>query len=205
MSFELPSQPSQPDYFDQLYTQSDDPWQFKSRWYERRKRTLTLACLPAQRYAYGFEPGCSNGELAARLATRCDRLLVSDGNDRAVALSSERLKNFSNVELRQAWQPKDWPSESFDLIVLSEFLFYLKPEAVAEIAAKAQATLTDGGVILACHWRHRFDQCAVTGDDAHVALKRLITLPQQCELVETDLRIDVWSSDRSVAQKEGLT
>lgn len=34
-------------YFNELFLNSDDPWAFKQRWYERRKRALTLAALPA--------------------------------------------------------------------------------------------------------------------------------------------------------------
>ena len=32
-------------YFDRLFETSDDPWAFRQRWYERRKRALTLAAL----------------------------------------------------------------------------------------------------------------------------------------------------------------
>ena len=35
-------------YFDQIY-QQPDPFQYRSRWYEARKRALTLACLPRPR------------------------------------------------------------------------------------------------------------------------------------------------------------
>ncbi len=199
------SQPDRPEYFNSMYATTDDPWKYKSRWYERRKRDLTLACLPSDRYARGFEPGCSNAELSARLATRCDRLLVSDGIDKAVALAEARLKNHAHVEVRKAWMPKDWPREKFDLIVLSEFLFYLSPAAVEEIAWKAQETLLPGGAILACHWRHPIEGFAVNGDDAHAILGRFIQLPNQCQLVEPDLRIDVWSSGPTVAEKEGLS
>jgi hypothetical protein len=41
--------PDQPAYFEAMFAKSDDPWKFKSRWYERRKRALTLACLPDDR------------------------------------------------------------------------------------------------------------------------------------------------------------
>ncbi|MFC6284824.1 MULTISPECIES: SAM-dependent methyltransferase [Polaromonas] len=205
MSLDPTSQPDRPEYFDAMFAKSDDPWKFQSRWYERRKRALTLACLPSDRYSYGFEPGCANGELSARLGTRCEKLLVSDGVDRAVALTRERLKDQKNVEVRKAWLPKDWPRDKFDLIVLSEFLFYLKADAVEEIAWKAQETLTPGGVILACHWRHPIEHCVITGDDAHKALEKFIQLPNQCHVVEPDLRIDVWCAGPTVAAREGLT
>jgi SAM-dependent methyltransferase len=197
--------PDQPAYFDAMFADSDDPWKFRSRWYERRKRALTLACLPAERYAHGFEPGCANGELSARLATRCDRLLVSDGIDKAVALTRQRLKDQNHVQVRKAWMPAEWPRDKFDLIVLSEFLFYLQPEAVEEIGSKAKETLLPGGVILACHWRHPIADCVLTGDDAHDILQRVIGLPRSCQVLEPDLRLEVWSAGPSVAEKEGLS
>lgn len=89
--------------------------------------------------------------------------------------------------------------------MLSEFLFYLQPEAVEEIAWKAQETLSGGGVILACHWRHPIEHCVINGDDVHVALQRFIRLPNQSRVVETDLRIDVWSAALTPAEKEGLS
>ena len=65
-------------YFDELCRRSDDPWRLREGWYERRKRSLTLALLPRPRYRNAFEPGCANGELTAELATRCDALLAAD-------------------------------------------------------------------------------------------------------------------------------
>ena len=65
-----------PDYFEQRFRASDDPWSFRTRWYEKRKRELTLASLPRQRYQRVFEPACANGELSAQLAERSDALLA---------------------------------------------------------------------------------------------------------------------------------
>lgn len=153
------------DYFDALFEQNADPWQFKSRWYETRKRALTLACLPQLHYASAYEPGCANGELSAALATRCDNLLVTDGARQAVAKSTARLVDFPHVRIQQAWVPLQWPQETFDLIVLSEF----------------------------------------NGDEVHQCLSNTIKLPCLSQLLEPDMRLDVWSNDaRSVAQREGF-
>jgi hypothetical protein len=78
-------------HFDDLFAASEDPWGYEYRWYEARKRALTLACLPKARYASGYEPGCANGALSTELATRCDRLLISDGAAEAVALAERRV------------------------------------------------------------------------------------------------------------------
>ncbi|MET0989618.1 MAG: PIG-L deacetylase family protein, partial [Glaciihabitans sp.] len=47
------------DYFDAAYSRRADPWGFETRWYESRKRALTVASLPAERYESALEIGCS--------------------------------------------------------------------------------------------------------------------------------------------------
>ena len=84
-------------YFDDLYRQDDDPWDYRASWYERRKRLLTIAALPRERYRLCFEPACSNGELSALLAQRCDSLYACDISDHAVRLARERLAGLPNV------------------------------------------------------------------------------------------------------------
>ena len=193
------------DVFEEMYTHSDDPWQFKSRWYEERKRALTLACLPERRYASGYEPGCANGELSAALASRCDRLLVTDGSSKAVGLAVTRLADLPHVKVRQAWIPKQWPIQVFDLIVLSEFGFYLDGRQLDAVATAALASLAPGGTVLACHWRHPIEGCILDGDQVHRQLGERLALPMVSQLVEPDVRIGVWCRDpRSVAQREGF-
>jgi hypothetical protein len=33
-------------HFERMYADSEEPWEYRRRWYERRKRALTLAMLP---------------------------------------------------------------------------------------------------------------------------------------------------------------
>jgi hypothetical protein len=92
-------------YFDVLYRQDDDPWDYRGSWYERRKRLLTLAVLLRACYRLGFEPACSNGELSALLAQRCERLDVCDIRGHAVHLARERLAGINNVVIEQRSLP----------------------------------------------------------------------------------------------------
>ncbi len=191
--------------FDQLFAHSDDPWQFKRRWYEARKRALTLACLPHRRYASGYEPGCANGELSAALAERCDRLLVTDGSAAAVALATQRLADHAHVVVRQAWLPDEWPIDRFDLIVISELAYYLEPPDIRRLAACALAALNAGGVIVGCHWRPPIDDCSSSGDQVQAILQDALALPMVMAMADADFRLDVWCEDpRSTAQREGL-
>jgi SAM-dependent methyltransferase len=194
-------------YFDDLYQQSDDPWHLREGWYERRKRTLTLALLPRPRYRNAFEPGCANGELSAELATRCDTLLAADLHERAVVLARERVAGMPQVRVEQRAVPLEWPSEAgpFDLIVISELAYYLCAAELETLAARIAASLTTDGTLLACHWRRPFAEALASTDTAHALFDARCGLTRLAHHDEADLLIDVWSRDtRSVAQREGL-
>ena len=194
-----------PAYFDSMFTADSDPWKFRTRWYEVRKRALTLACLPKFHYDAAYEPGCANGELSAALSERCSRLLVSDGSAPAVQLARQRLAGLAHVEVRQAWVPTQWPDEQFDLIVISELAYFLTASALDAMIGKIKASLRSGGTVLACHWRRRSDDCEFSGDRLHRQLGSGLGLPHLSRLIEPDVRVDVWSADpRSVAQQEGF-
>jgi len=200
--------PHTPEHFDAMFSDSDDPWHFKTHWYEARKRALTLAGLPAARFTSAYEPGCANGELALALAPRCDRLLISDGSAKAVTLARERTAHLTHVEVRLAWLPDEWPDQAFDLIVVSEMAYYLDAAALDLLADRMRASLLpnwSNATVLACHWRPRIDGCAMSGDEVHRRLADRLALPQRCGYFDDDFRLDVWSLDaRSVAEREGF-
>jgi SAM-dependent methyltransferase len=192
-------------YFDALYADCDDPWGFRSRWYERRKRQLTLAMLPRERYRHAFEPGCAIGELSAQLALRCDRLLAADLNETAVRLTGERVVNLSNVCVERRNVPNQWPTGSFDLIVLSELAYYLGGQDLERLAECIGRTLSADGTLLACHWRRAFNEAAQTAAHVHGWLDAHCGLTRLAHYEDADLLLDVWTREpRSVAQHEGL-
>jgi SAM-dependent methyltransferase len=188
-----------------LFQDNDDPWQFRTRWYEARKRALTLACLPERRYASGYEPGCANGELSAELATRCDRLLASDVSERAVELARARLVGLPHASVVQAHLPEAWPHQSFDLIVISELGYFLDAPRLDRLADHARASLKPGGTVLACHWRRPIEGGDLDGEAVHRRLAQRLGMAVLTELREPDFVLHVWSDDgRSVAEREGF-
>lgn len=192
-------------HFDAMFSGDDDPWHFKTRWYEARKRALTLACLPQARFTRAYEPGCANAELSLALAPRCERLLISDGSAKAVQLARERTAHLAQVEVRLAWLPGEWPDETFDLIVVSEMAYYLDAQALDVLASRMRGSLLPGATVLACHWRQGIEGCAMSGDEVHRRLADRLALTPLCGYVDDDLRLDVWSLDaRSVAEREGF-
>lgn len=196
--------------FDALFSASDDPWGFRTRWYEARKRALTLACLPACHYRRAYEPGCANGELAAALAPRCESLIASDGTAAAVALARTRLAAFAHVEVRQAWVPDEWPEGALDLVVISELGYYLGAAGLVALAGRVQSSLSfqalqTSGTVLACHWKHPIAGCTLDGLAVHALLDQHLGMARLLRHEEADFVLDVWSTDsRSVARREGL-
>ncbi len=191
--------------FDAYYRTTDDPWGFRTRWYERRKRALLQAILPREHYESAWEMGCSNGELAAAFAPLCRKLLASDGNPVAVRAAKERLKEFPSIEVAQFWVPDHWPAETFDLIVLGEMAYYLDARLLQELCRRLIPTLRAGGHFAACHWRPPIEGCAITGDKAHEIMTESLSWKKIAHHREDDFVLDLWAEDgRSVAEKEGL-
>lgn len=115
------------DHLEAIYAHTDDPWDFRSSPYERAKFDATAEALPRARYASALELGCGNGELARRLAPRCDSYCGLDAVE--AALAAARVAVPSGRFLR-AYLPCDLPQGPHDLIVLSEILYFLDADGI---------------------------------------------------------------------------
>jgi len=179
-------------YFEQLFAGNDDPWAFRTRWYEKRKREVLLTSLPRQHYARIFEPACANGELSAGLAERTASLVCQDRDNTAVHLARERLRPWHHAHVEKGCLPQDWPSGEFDLIVLSEIGYYLDPRQWLEVLQRARASLSSDGALLLCHWLHPIEGCPQTGQQAHELLAAHLTLHRQLRHEEADFLLEYW-------------
>jgi SAM-dependent methyltransferase len=191
----MSAEPDAQRYFDGLYERSDDPWLLRERWYESRKRALTLAMLPDAHYARAYEPGCATGELTAELAPRCDALLAADLSADAVTLARRRVAHLSNVKIEQRAIPDDWPNGHFDLIVISELAYYLDEPQLARLAACLAGSLAPGGTIVACHWRQPIEGWPHSGDFVHEELRATLPFARLSHYQDEDMLLDVWSSN----------
>jgi len=135
-----------PRHFDRLYADSPDPWHYETSGYEAEKYAACLALLPEGRFASGLEIGCSIGVLSAMLAERCTRFLGLDVA--AQAVERARARDIPNAEFRVAHLPGDWPEGSFDLIVLSEVLYFFDADALDRLARRVAENLSPGGTVL---------------------------------------------------------
>ena len=191
------------EHFEALYA-DEDPFGYRSRWYEQRKRDILLGTLPHARFAKGWEFGCSNGELTAALAQRCDALLATDLSRQAVDLASVRVEAMRNVTLQQAAHPSDWPDGNFDLIVFSEVGYYLEDAAFEQTAARFARSLTEHGCLVACHWRHDFQGALRSAEQVHEGLSEALALETLCTYQDADFVLQAWMAGPSIAQQERL-
>lgn len=116
---------------DALYFGGDDPWAFRTSAYERAKFAATAAALSRPAYYHALEIGCGNGELALRLAPRCARYTGVDGA--AVAVAAAR-RAVPRARFHQLYLPHELPDGNYDLLILSEVLYFLDAGGIASLA-----------------------------------------------------------------------
>ncbi|WP_020144367.1 bifunctional PIG-L family deacetylase/class I SAM-dependent methyltransferase [Terracoccus sp. 273MFTsu3.1] len=197
LRLELPTD----DSLDELHDSSDDPWQVRTSWYEQRKRAITLAALPRERYGRALEVGGSVGALAEDLATRCDRLVVVDESEAAVEAARSSLRGLEHVEVVSGSVPEDWPEGPFDLVVVSEVGYFLSPARLRRLVSRVDASLSDDGAVVLCHWRHPVRGWPLDGPRVHELWTGSSALPVVATHLEADFRLDVLST--STAHRAG--
>jgi hypothetical protein len=181
-----------PAHFQRLYDASPDPWQFGTSRYEQAKYRKTIEILGDRRFRSGFEPGCSIAVLTRLLAVRCDALLGVDVVEEALTTARMTCADQPWVRFQQMQVPHEWPNDVFDLIVLSEVLYFLSPADIISMADRTFATLAADGLVLLVNWRGRSDD-PCTGDEAHHTFNELTQgwLSSQAHHQEDGYRLDV--------------
>lgn len=157
-------------HFERLHHFDPDPWAVATSWYERRKRAVMLAALPEERCGSALELGASAGHFTLDLARRSDHVVAVDLSPSAVARAAERTRTCGNVDVEVRDIRDGLPDGRFDLVVVSEFGYYLTHEQLHRLVARIERSLTSTGVVLACHWRGYSDDMHQTGADVHEAL-----------------------------------
>lgn len=155
------------DYFDALYQNDADPWNFATREYEHQKYAATLDNLPRARYQNALELGCSIGVLTQMLAARADRLLAIDAALVAVAAARARCAEWANVEIQRATLPDEFPNGSFDLILMSEVGYYFAPPDLKRLSERVLDNLQSDGDLVLVHYLPDVPDYPLRGDDVH--------------------------------------
>jgi SAM-dependent methyltransferase len=182
-----------PEYFEEKYKANIDPWQFRTSEYERDKYQATMASLSKDRYASALEVGCSIGVLTRLLSPRCNGLLAIDAS--ATAIEEAKSINGGSVTFRVANLPAEFPEGTFDLIVLSEVLYYFDKSDLAHVTRLCSDAISQDGEIVLCHWLGETDY-PLTGAEASELFACHIkpVLPVRSVLHESIYRLERFSA-----------
>lgn len=179
------------DHFDALFTADDDPWDYQTSAYEADRFDRTIAALGGRHYGAALELGCAAGVLTQRLVPHCESLIAVDASTAALAIAQDRLGHLEQVTLQHGNLPDDLPPGRFDLLILSDFLYYLGFSGCVALAHALQSRAAPGCRIVIANYLGE-TECALTGDmAAEIVMAHLpgwtISHRQRCER----LRIDV--------------
>jgi 2-polyprenyl-3-methyl-5-hydroxy-6-metoxy-1,4-benzoquinol methylase len=158
-----------PSYFERLYGANPDPWGFATSDYEQAKYDATLAALQRLRYTQALEVGCSIGVLTARLAQHCQALLAVDVVESALDAARRRCAGARHIQFARMRLPDEEPQGRFDLILLSEVVYYWDRTDLARVATFLEQSLLPGGDLLLVHWTGATDY-PLSGDEAATGL-----------------------------------
>ncbi len=178
-------------HFEAKHRQDDDPWGFRTSWYERRKYAITLACLPRDHYALAWEPGSSIGELTRLLSQRADRVDASDVSPTAVEAARRANADRPGVRVDEVTLPADPPSSGYDLVVLSEILYYLPDPGREQVLQAAELFAAPDADLVVVHWRHHPQDAWVSGADANAAVRARAGWTSVTRHDDTDFVLDV--------------
>ncbi len=156
-----------PEYFEDVYRNNEDPWDFEKSEYEKAKYEATIRALRKPMYENALELGCSIGVLTAMLAPHCKKLLSTDINETALQKARHRLQSATNVRFEKAAIPNDYPNDTFDLVVMSEVGYYLSKEDLARAKEKIISSLQPEGDLILVHWTPFVPDYPLTGDEVH--------------------------------------
>lgn len=163
-----------PPDFDALYRRDADPWEVGTSWYEQRKLRVVLASLCRARYGVAWDPACGTGHLARALASVADQVLATDASPAAVEISRRTCEGVDTVRLTTNRLPEVPAGRTrFDLIVLSEFLFYLPTDQRRAAVAGVAGLTGPGSEVVGVHWRHRPHDAFASGAAIQLELVEL--------------------------------
>ncbi|SES17533.1 SAM-dependent methyltransferase [Sphingobium sp. YR768] len=183
-----------PQYFENMFRASNDPWDLESSAYERDKYAHSVGALGGRTYELGFEIGCAKGVLTQALARHCRALLAIDVSETALEAARIRCASLDHISFGRMVFPSQTPiGSAFDLIILSEVAYYWDDADIAHAAAWIAAHLAPRGEILLVHWTGETDY-PQSGDDAVSKLQTALASSVNVVIEERAprYRLDLW-------------
>jgi len=118
-------------------------------------------------------------------------ILVGAGYvEAALDQARARCAHLPQIRFARLQVPRDWPEGRFDLILLSEVVYYLGLADVDALAARVRASLEPGGRALLVHWLGPTNY-PLSGDAATERFIASAALRPARQLRQTEYRLDL--------------
>ncbi len=155
------------DFFEGMFRDSQDPWNFAADAYEQFRYATIVGALGPGPYRLAFEPGCSVGALTEKLAAICERVDACDFSPTAVKQAQARCRSFPGVTVRCAVVTDRVLYRHYDLIVLSEIGYYFTSAIWQCLIGDIVEDMQPGATLLASHWLGSSPDHVLSGDEVH--------------------------------------
>ncbi len=152
-------------HFDAMFEKSSDPWGYDINVYEADRFRRTVAALDGKHFESALELGCANGALTAQLINSCTAIVAIDTAQAALDAARDRLGSHRGVEFLKGNLPDDLPEGQYDLIVLSDMLYYLGLQGVVRLMALIETRAEPACRIVMTNYLGDTD-CSLSGEMA---------------------------------------
>jgi SAM-dependent methyltransferase len=176
--------PTSAAFFDALYADDADPWQFATDPDEQARYDDLVRFVDGRRHRRVLEAGCSIGAFT--------EVVAFDISHHAVAQARRRCAGHPGVEVRRATLPQDLPPGAFDLIVFSEVGYYFDRPTLRSLVDALVARLEPGGMLVGTHWLGTSEDHVLPGAEVHAAIDRAAGLQAVERTVRPTYEIGCW-------------
>jgi peptidoglycan/xylan/chitin deacetylase (PgdA/CDA1 family)/trans-aconitate methyltransferase len=195
--------------FWEAFFERPDPWNYGSD-YERLKYERQLSLLPDVPIGRALELGCAEGSFTRLLADRVEHLTAADISGTALERARACCAQASNVSFEKLDFVVDPIPQGLDLIVCSEFLYYLESEEeLLRACRKLVAALRRDGLLLMAHPFLLKDDRSRTGfdwDQPFGAMRIALTMAQIPQIaLERSLQTELYRIDLYRRVEEAAT
>jgi len=186
------------DYFEYLYEQNPDPWNFKNSDYELEKYQKADQILKDWKFINALEIGCSIGVQSRFFSRRSKNLLAVDVSEKAIFTAKEHNKDLKNTKFQVLDVVQNFPKMEFDFISLCEVGYYLNQEDLWKLFEEIDNHLQPKGIFLLLHWTSFVREYPLSGHQVHQLFRKFIQNKYySCRFLSVNKRyeIEVWEKD----------
>lgn len=158
--------------FEDKFAANSDPWRTRSSAYERRKRDDLSHVVGPGRHGRVLEVAAGNGSNTPMLSCRALRLTVTEGTSSGVHLIRRVVQDEARIDVHQLDLAEHLPGRRYDMVVVSEVLYYLPDRTFSSFAGEVSRTLRPGGSLILAHNKRYYPDAHRDGSKVHCQLLR---------------------------------